>query len=119
MTGSPALPARETTRLDPRPEALSARTFRGGCECGAVLYEVALDPARPWKWPDSVWERAVPARAFRLLTGDESLRGYQFFAGGSHDFFCERCGVRSFSRHAAESHADFYSIDLKCLHTTW
>ncbi len=99
------------------PAGDALRTFRGGCECGAVLYEVELDPRRSSICADSVWERAVDPRGFRLLTGDQSLQGFQFSADGAHHFFCERCGVRSFSRHGAGTPADVYSIDLKCLHS--
>ena len=94
----------------------SARVYRGGCDCGAVLYEIELDLATPPECASSVWERAVGPGSFRLLKGDESLSGYEFFADSVHHFFCERCGVRTFSHHAAAPHGDFYSIDVKCLH---
>ncbi len=89
--------------------------YRGSCECGAVRYEVELELARAPVLGGSVWERAVPLGALRLLAGDQSLCGYQFAADGAQHFFCERCGVRPFSRHRAAAREDFYSIDLKGL----
>lgn len=89
-------------------------TFRGGCQCGAVSYEVVLDadPADV----RSVWESRVRPGGFRLLSGEAELSGHAFATARSHHFFCERCGVRSFSRHDAGAHGGgYYSVDLKCL----
>ncbi len=92
-------------------------TYRGSCECGTVRYEVVLELTRAPACGDSVWERAVPLEALRLLAGDESLCGYQFADDEAEHFFCERCGVRPFSRHRAAPRGAFYSIDLKSLDT--
>jgi hypothetical protein len=92
----------------------TATTFRGGCHCGAVSYEVVLDggPAGG----SSVWESRVRAGGFRLLSGEAELSGHAFAGAGSHHFFCECCGVRSFSRHGGgTADAGYYSVDLKCL----
>lgn len=86
------------------------RVYRGGCQCGAVAYEVELDLGAPGA--GSVWERWVLPGSFRLLSGDACLSGHAFATSAAHHFFCERCGVRSFSRHRAEG---TYSVDMKCL----
>ena len=93
------------------------RTYMGRCHCGAVRYEVELDAsALSGTCAGSVWERGVPASRFRLLFADENLSGHQFSARGGHDFFCERCGVRTFSRHHAElPDREYYIIDLRGL----
>lgn len=91
------------------------RTYRGGCGCGAIVYEVELDPRTSGERTRSVWERAVPPSGFRLLTGDEHLSGVQFARESVYHFYCERCGVRSFSQHAPAQRGEFYSVDLKCL----
>jgi hypothetical protein len=97
------------------PSALTRR-YRGGCLCGCVVYEVSLDLTRAHAAAPSVWERPVAPAAFKLLRGEEMLRGYQFSDAGVHHFFCDRCGVRSFSHHDSPTCGEFYSVDLKCLH---
>jgi len=98
------------------------RRYRGGCSCGAVLWEVQLDLADPDPASDSVWQRSVPARGFKLLRGEEGLSGYQFFANSDHHFFCARCSAHAFSHQVEASAstaqrlgADRYTIDLRSL----
>jgi hypothetical protein len=79
-----------------------------------VRYEVRLDE-KPEASVDSVWEQTVRPRHFKLLSGDETLSGHQFGGDLTQHFFCERCGMRSFSHHAASAGGAFYSVDLKSL----
>jgi len=102
--------------MDVRRSLPSLTRYRGGCCCGAVLYEVDLDLAASGRRTHSVWERAVDPSGFHLLTGDENLSGLQLARESVHHFYCERCGVRSFSHHEPECREAFYSIDVKCLH---
>jgi hypothetical protein len=90
-------------------------THKGGCACGAVRYELQLDPdAHPLTVQAS--EPLVRARAFKLLSGDECLSGHQFASSAVHRFYCERCGVCSFSRHNVEQlGGEFYAVDLRWL----
>jgi hypothetical protein len=107
-------------RLEP-----TAHVYVGGCSCGSVQYEVVLAPAFDGQHTSSVWELAVPCGAFKLLRG-EQLTGHQFASdtdaaslardpGCVDHFYCERCGVLSFSRHERGADRGFYLIDLKCL----
>jgi hypothetical protein len=99
---------------DTRAPRQRAQVYRGGCQCGAVAYEVELDPRAPT--PGSVWESWVRPGSFRLLSGDGDLSGHAFAGSAAHHFFCERCGVRSFSRHRPAPWATVaYSVDVKCL----
>jgi hypothetical protein len=82
-----------------------------------VHYEVTLDLAHPSDPACSVWEYLVSPSCFKLLIGDESLNGYQFFAETVHHFFCVRCGVRVFSHHLLDASADFYAVDVRNLHS--
>jgi len=91
-----------------------SRTHRGGCDCGAVRYELELAAG--------VGETLAPAalslRAsrFKLLTGEDCVSGHQFASWSVHHFYCERCGVCSFSRHEVGNEAAaFYAVDLRCL----
>jgi hypothetical protein len=98
------------------------RRYRGGCPCGAVLWEVQLDLAEPDQASDTVWQRSVEARGFTLLRGENKLSGYQFFANSAHQFFCACCGAHAFSHQIEASAsttrplaADSYTIDLRSL----
>jgi hypothetical protein len=88
--------------------------YRGSCHCGAIRYEVELDSGA-WGRGGSVWERTVMPSAFRLTAGHDYLSGHQFANEDAHHFFCECCGVRSFSRHGGSSSFAYYSVDLKSL----
>lgn len=105
----------EPVRLPPGVQG--TRLYRGGCQCGAVHYQVELNLARPSERSGSVWEYFVEPQQFRLLIGEESLSGYQFFSESVHDFFCVRCGVRAFSHHMTTSADDAYAIDIRTLHS--
>ena len=88
--------------------------YRGGCQCGAVLYEVELDAATATPC-GSVWQRAALPGTFRLLTGDEQLRGVQFSAAAVHHFYCDRCGELTFAQCPAEGTLAQYMVDLRAL----
>lgn len=88
--------------------------YRGSCLCGSVRYEVLLD-GRPEASMRSVWEQTVRPAHFKLLSGQDTLSGHQFAGDQTHHFFCERCGLRSFSHHPASARGAFYSVDLKSL----
>ena len=93
----------------------AARTHRGGCACGAVRYELQLAPQADQGLLLPA-EPLLRARAFTLLSGDECLSGHQFASSSVHRFYCERCGVCSFSRHNVEQvGAEFYAVDLRWL----
>lgn len=92
------------------------QTFLGGCECGAVVFEVELGLALASSRAHSVWECAVDARSFRVRSGDEHLSGHQFVSDTVSHFYCERCGERVFARHLHPERPAIYAIDLKCLH---
>jgi len=91
------------------------RTQRGGCDCGAVRFETDLD-----LWASDAFAApgalSVRARTFKLLSGDDSLSGHELVSPHVHHFYCELCGVCSFSRHNVDQQsAAFYAVDLRCL----
>jgi hypothetical protein len=115
------------TNTTTRAQRPGPRRYRGGCPCGAVLWEVQLDLADNDQGSSTVWQRSVPSPLFKLLRGDDGLSGYQFFANSAHHFFCARCSSHAFS-HQVEPRAvtsgqrelehdpDLYTIDLRSLH---
>ena len=99
-----------------------ALTQKGGCACGAVRYELQL-ACDPDDVELAAMEPLVRAQGFKLLSGDECLSGHQFASSSVHRFYCERCGVCSFSRHNVEQRGgEFYAVDLRWLdrsRATW
>lgn len=93
---------------------------RGGCHCGAVRYSVRA-PARitAQSCNCSMCARTgflhliVPAAAFTLESGRESLSEYTFNTGVAKHLFCKRCGVKSF--YVPRSNPDGWSINVHCL----
>jgi hypothetical protein len=98
------------------------KTYRGGCHCGAVRFEADVDLADgTFKCNCSIcfksraWLAAAPASAFRLLSGEQNLRDYQFGKKRIHHFFCAQCGVRPFSRGSDGKGSEQYAIRVNCL----
>ena len=96
------------------------RTYRGGCHCGAVRFEVVA-PARVTVQDCNCSMCAttvflhliVPAARFRLLSGADSLTEYRFNTGAARHLFCKVCGVKSF--YVPRSNPDGYSVNLRVL----
>lgn len=92
----------------------------GGCHCGAIKFEVDA-PARllvqscncSMCRPGGYLHLIVPATAFRLLQGADSLTTYTFNTGVARHLFCRVCGIKSF--YVPRSNPDGYSVNLNCL----
>lgn len=95
-------------------------THRGGCHCGAVVFEVDA-PARLEVQDcncticsmSGYWHLIVPAARFRLLSGNDALTEYTFGTGVARHLFCRRCGVKSF--YVPRSNPDGFSVNARCL----
>jgi hypothetical protein len=101
---------------------VTQKTYQGSCHCGAVRFEADMDlAAGTFRCNCSIcyktraWLAAVPANAFRLLAGEESLRDYQFGQRRIHHRFCAQCGVRPFSHGADPKGNRFYAVRVTCL----
>ena len=96
--------------------------YEGTCHCGAVRYEVEMAPPdKAFGGNCSICKRAgwllafAPGSAFRLLSGEDAVRDYQFNKQNIHHYFCTTCGIRSFSRGKKPSGEDMIAINLRCL----
>lgn len=102
---------------------MSTRTFKGGCHCGQVRYEVDLDLAQgTGQCTCSIchksgwWGSNVKPEAFRLLSGEDNLSDYQFNTKQGHNLFCKTCGIRSFGRgDVKEIGGAYVAINVRCL----
>lgn len=97
-------------------------TYQGSCHCGAVRYEVTMaPPTKAAACNCSICSRAgwllafAPAASFKLLSGEERLKDYQFGKRHLHHLFCDTCGVRSFSRGSHPGGGEMVAVNLRCL----
>jgi hypothetical protein len=106
---------------------LSSRPLRashtGGCHCGTVRFEVALEPGfKGSKCNCSICTKTaqvgaiVKPDAFRLLSGKDELGGYQWGPKISTRHFCKHCGVYCFGTgHLEAVGGDYVSVNLNAL----
>lgn len=99
----------------------TAKTYTGGCHCGAVRFEATLEIKELLSCNCSICSRAgtllafLPLKDFTLLSGEEALRDYQFGKKHLHHPFCQTCGIRSFSSGAGSDGAEMRAINVRCL----
>ncbi len=100
----------------------TARTFTGGCHCGAVRFEARLDLAAgtgrcncTFCTKAGAWGTVLAPTAFTLLSGEDKLVAYSR-NGVTHHPFCGVCGMRPFSHgDIPELGGRYVSINLNCL----
>jgi hypothetical protein len=95
-------------------------THKGGCHCGAVMFEVDTPPEIELVDCNcSICHRTgylhliVAKKNFRLLRGEQVLTTYEFNTGAAKHLFCSVCGIKSF--YVPRSHPDGYSVNFRCL----
>jgi hypothetical protein len=98
-----------------------SKTYRGACHCGNVKYEVETDLGTVLACNCSLCSRAgylltfVPATQFKLLSGEDAQRDYQFNKKKIHHLFCATCGVRSFGHGTGPDGSEMYAINVRTL----
>jgi hypothetical protein len=97
------------------------QTHTGGCHCGAVRYEVALELERVMACNCSICSKKgtllsfVPVEQFELLSGEDALADYQFNKKIIHHLFCKTCGVESFAKGVGPDGKPMRAINVRCL----
>ncbi|MCA9626455.1 MAG: GFA family protein [Myxococcales bacterium] len=97
------------------------KTYRGGCHCGKVGYEVQLELGEVMTCNCSICSKTgtmlafVPLEQFKLLQGEEALTDYQFNKEVIHHFFCSTCGIRSFARGTGPGGNEMAAVNVRCL----
>lgn len=101
---------------------MAETTFTGGCHCGKVRFEVALDPSEPaitcncsMCGRSGTMLRFVPASQFKLLSGADVLKDYRFNREVINHQFCSVCGIKSFAGGTDKTGAETRAINVRCL----
>ena len=95
--------------------------YRGGCQCGAVAYEVEVDVGGAISCncsrckPMGFVLGFAPRSKFKLLSGEDSLTEYRFNTGKIRHLFCKTCGVESFALGETPNGDQIAAINLNCL----
>ena len=83
---------------------MAIQHYQGGCQCGAVRYEVEADTDKTYACNCSRCGRLgtvlafTPEESFTLRAGEDSLTTYKFNKHVIDHQFCSVCGIQSFSR---------------------
>jgi hypothetical protein len=108
----------ENTSMNPD----AAKKHAGGCHCGAVRFEVAVDATAGSRCNCSICTKTsvtgaiVKPDALVLVSGSENLSVYEWGGKTSKRFFCKQCGVHCFGRgYLAQVGGDYASVNLNCL----
>ncbi len=93
----------------------------GGCQCGAVAYEVDVSLDKPVTCNCSRCQRLgsvlvfAPRDGFHLLRGEDSLTEYLFNKHAIRHLFCRTCGIESFAYGTMPDGAPMAAINVNCL----
>jgi hypothetical protein len=98
-----------------------SKTYAGGCQCGAVRYEVetGLQPliecnCSRCRRVGSILTFVTPDQ-FRLLAGEDAQTRFEFNTHKIEHLFCSTCGVQSFSRGRNPKGDEMVAINVRCL----
>ncbi len=102
---------------------MTTTTYRGSCHCRRVTFEADLDLTKGSERCNCSyctkvrnWGMLLEPAAFRLLTGEDALTGYQGSNPTAHEYFCKVCGVHTFGKgHLAQLGGDYVMLVLACL----
>ncbi len=99
-----------------------AKTYRGGCHCGAVAYDVETDLGMVIECNCSHCSRKgflltfVTPDKFTLLSGDDAVTEYRFNKHSIAHLFCSTCGVQSFARGLTpKTGQELRAVNVRCL----
>ena len=94
-------------------------TYRGGCHCGRVAFEVDGECDEVVECNCSICRKKgylhwiVPGERFRLLTSADALATYTFNTRTARHHFCPACGVAAF--YVPRSDPDKIDVNARCL----
>ncbi|MEI2805180.1 GFA family protein [Albidovulum sp.] len=95
--------------------------YTGGCQCGAVRYEVDCSLDDPVACNCSRCQKLgsvlvfAPRAAFRLLTDEAALAEYRFNRKVIRHLFCRTCGIESFAWGEMPDGTQMVAVNVNCL----
>lgn len=96
--------------------------FTGSCHCGAVTYTVEADiPSEAMSCNCSHCRRKgfllafLPIQQFRLNSGTDQLKSYQFHKHKIDHQFCKICGCQGFAIGTGPDGSEMAAINLRCV----
>lgn len=99
---------------------MAEQHYSGGCQCGAVAYEVDVDldgavtcncsRCKPMGFVLAF----TPADKFTLKSGADAQTEYLFNSETIHHLFCSACGVESFARGEKDGNK-MIAVNVNCL----
>lgn len=95
--------------------------YQGGCQCGAVHYEVDADLDNTITCNCSRCQKMgfvlafVPQQDFQLTSGEADLTEYRFHKKAIRHLFCKTCGVESFAHGQMPDGSPVVAINVNCL----
>lgn len=98
-----------------------AKTYKGGCHCGKVSYEVKTDLGMVMSCNCSICSKKgyllnfVAPEQFKMISGDDGLTDYQFNTKNIHHLFCAGCGIQSFGHGIGPDGKKMVAINVRCL----
>lgn len=96
--------------------------YTGGCQCGAVSFEVDLDLDRVITCNCSRCQPLgsvlafAPRARFTLHSGEQNLTEYRFAKQAIAHLFCKTCGIQSFSFGTMPDGTEMAAINVNTLH---
>lgn len=95
--------------------------YEGGCQCGAVRYEVDVDLDNTITCNCSRCQRLgavlafAPRNSFQLKSGEQNLSEYLFNKKQIRHLFCKTCGIESFALGAMPDGSPIAAVNVNCL----
>ena len=96
-------------------------TYSGGCQCGAVRYEVTSDITEVISCNCSRCGKLgsllpfAPAADFKLINGEGATTEFQFNNHRIHHLFCTTCGIQSYATGKGPNDVEMVAINVRCL----
>ncbi len=100
---------------------MATQHYEGGCQCGAVTYEVDADLDNTVTCNCSRCQRLgavfafAPQDQFTLKSGEEQLTEFLFNSRQIRHLFCRTCGIESFALGAMADGSPIAAINVNCL----
>ena len=100
---------------------MSEKQYEGTCHCGAVKFEVTMEPpTKAYACNCSICRRAgwllgFAKENFAVHHAEGAVTDYQFGKKKTHHVFCKTCGCRAYSKGTDKEGKPTLAINLRCI----